>query len=467
MAKRSVLLGVMLTSGALVGGCGPSSPSAPPNVILISLDTLRRDHVGAYLEPGSSPTPALDDFARESLVFDRAYAQIAFTLPSHLSMFTGLQPDVHGVEKETASLGNTVRTLPEVLREAGYRTYGLVTNIWMKSEFGFGRGFDRYELLDYGLTYVDRVNRRSFELLDATADDSRPFFLFLHYIDAHSDFYNVAHNALPYYAPPEYLEKLGVDESSRRFCTADEECATAFLLACNQDPELVDHGGLEVIRQLYRVGVEYLDHELGRLFDGLRQRGLWDQTMIIVTADHGEEFLEHGEFIHNQPYVENLAVPLIIKFPHQQWAGDRRAAIVESVDLLPTLLDLLQIDGPSPLQGVSLRPVIEGDRAVKEHAFGRDKLNRGRYVVRSSDFSLILDIETGVLELFDLAADPGELTDVSSSREPEVAKLRRALQQELKAYARLSGELARADRIDGGLLTEEERDKLRSIGYVD
>jgi arylsulfatase A-like enzyme len=446
-----------------VAACGRP---APPDIIVISLDTLRRDEVGIVSgEPGSR-TPTLDALAAESLVFTDAWAQVPFTLPSHMSIFTGLYPDVHGVERKAARLADGIPTLPELLRAAGYHTVGVVTNLWMTGEFGFARGFDQYERLPYGLVYADRVNRRAFELLDDRGDDRRPLFLFLHYIDPHSDFFNVSANALPYYAPPEFLAGLDIAPDSREFCDAEGNCATEFLLAADREGRPLDPATVDRIAALYGRGVSYLDHELGALIDGLRRRALWDDSLVLVTSDHGEEFRDHGRFIHVQPYVENLAVPLLLKLPNAERGGGRIAATVETVDYLPTLLDAAGAPHPPHLQGRSLLPLAHGEAAAERPAFGRDKLDRQRFTLRRGQWTLLHHLGTGRSELYDRLADPAEQADLAERQPERVAALRAELLAIVAANRELATAFAAAPA-GGDILTDDETEKLRAIGYVE
>lgn len=446
--------------------CAACGRPAPPDIILVSLDTLRRDAVGLYGAAGASLTPNLDALARESVVFEDAWAQVPFTLPSHMSMFTSLYPDVHGVERKTALLSEAVPTLPELLQAAGYQTVGLVSNLWMEGGFGFARGFEHYERLAYGLVYADRVNRRAFELLDAHRDDDRPLFLFLHYIDPHSDFFNVGQNALPYYAPAEFLDGLDIAPDSREFCDPAGNCATDFLLAADREDRALDPAVVGRIAALYGRGVAYLDRELGALVEGLRRRGLWDGALVIVTSDHGEEFREHGSFIHVQPYVENLAVPLLVKLPRAEHGGSRVAATVETVDFLPTLLDAAGVPPPAPIQGRSLLPLVRGEPAPERPAFGRDKLDRQLFTLRRGQWTLLYNPGTGRTELYDRVADPGERFDVAD-RQPRMVEPLRAALLELVAFNRgLASEVASA-QAGAEVLTEDETEKLRAIGYLE
>jgi arylsulfatase A-like enzyme len=455
-----------IAASAAAAACGaPPAGNAPPTIIMISLDTLRRDHVGLY-GGGATLTPVLDSLAAEAVVFDNAWAQVPFTLASHMTMFTGLYADVHGVDRKTARLSDAIPTLPELLREAGYQTLGVVTNLWMDEKFGFARGFDHYERLPYGLTYADRVNQRAFELLDARGQDERPLFLFLHYIDPHSDFYNVARNALPYYAPPEFLDDLGIPPDSREFCDQAGHCATEFLFAADRESRPLDEATVARVEALYGCGVAYLDHEVGALVDGLRRRSLWEESLVLVTSDHGEEFREHGRFLHLQPYVELLALPLLVKLPGGEAAGTRVSPVVETVDYLPTLLDAAGATPPPRVQGRSVLPLVHGEATAERPALGRDKGNRQRFALRLGQWALVHHLDSGHSELYDRLADPAELRDVASQHPDRVDNLRARLLEIVAANRALASTLAAAP-VAAEVLTDDEAEKLRAIGYVE
>ena len=448
-------------------GCGPAPTEvAAPDIVLISLDTLRRDAVGTFNPAGGSVTPNLDALVSQTVVFQDAWAQVPFTLPSHMSIFTGLYPDVHGVERKKSRLAEGIPTLSTLLHDAGYNTLGVVSNLWMTGEFGFARGFDHYERLPYGLVYADRVNRRAFELIDARSADHRPLFLFVHYIDPHSDFFNVDQNALPYYAPPEYLRPTGISADSREFCDDQDNCATEFLLAADRERRPMTPETVARIAMLYQRGVAHLDHQFGALIDGLQSRGLWEDALVVITSDHGEEFRDHGLFIHIQPYAENLAIPLMVKLPRGRGAGSRLDATVETVDLLPTLLDAADVAHPAHLQGESLLPVIEGERPRSETAFGRDKLNRNRFALRAGEHTLIHHIDTGHSELYNRRKDPGEEQDIADDHPEEVASMR-ALLLDMVASNRELAQAVAAAREGSAVLNPDEVEKLRAIGYLE
>ncbi len=456
-----------IAGAAAAAGCGAlSAGHEQPDIIFISLDTLRRDHVGLYGDGGASLTPAIDSLAAESVVFDDAWAQVPFTPASHMTMFTGLYADVHGVDRKTARLAEAIPTLPELLRGAGYQTVGLVTNLFMDGKFGFARGFDHYERLPYGLVYAERVNQRAFELLDARGKDERPLFLFLHYIDPHSDFYNVAKNALPYYAPPEFLADLGIPPESREFCDQAGHCATEFLFAADRESRPLDEATVDRIAALYGCGVTYLDREIGALVAGLRQRSLWRESLVLITSDHGEEFREHGRFLHLQPYVENLALPLLVKLPGAERAGTRISATVETVDYLPTLLDAAGAVRPSHVQGASLMPLLRGGPQPERRALGRDKGNRQRFALRRGRWTLVHHLDSGHIELYDRLEDPEERRNIADQQPDQVETLRATLLEIVAANRALTSALAAAP-VTADVLSDDDTEKLRAIGYVE
>lgn len=440
--------------------------------MLISLDTVRRDAVGAYSSDWPSPTPTLDAFAREAVVLDTVWAPVPFTLPSHMTMFTSVGPGVHRVTKKTARLAASIPTLPEQLQAAGYHGHGLVSNIWMKGEFGFARGFDHYRRVDYDLDYAGRIVQQALNLLDGLPE-KQPTFLFLHFLDAHSDFADVTHNSLPYYVSSTVLEQLGLDSNDPRFCNSDGKCATDFLIAEDTARRPVDRDLIALIHTLYRGGVSDLDRALAKLFDGLRQRRLWDGALIVITSDHGEEFREHGSFIHVQPYVENLAVPMMVRLPHGQMGGTRRTGTFELADLMPTLLDLLELPLPTDIQGRSLKGVLTGDAGSDEArvVLGHDKLRSQRFSLRTRDLTLIHDFGTDTSELYWRAIDPGEKVDLAARRPVEVAALLATMRERIDADRRLRATLLRGETTGpdatGEVLSPEEAAKLKAIGYVE
>ncbi len=290
------------------------------NLILISIDCLRADHVGAYGYRRPT-TPNLDAFARESTLFRDAMAVSSYTLPTHASMLTGLPPSFHGATQRRR-ISRSVESLPELLSSAGYGVQGVVSAPFLAPVYGFADGFDTYKLSSARAAgLVDKA----LELLDEGA--GFPRFLFLHLFDAHH----------PYSPPGEYIERFGgrTADISKLHAKIQKGIVPA------------SDAIVEQARSLYDGEIAYVDHELGRFFEELRKRGLYDSSLVVVTADHGEEFGEHGVFYHGVSlYEPAIRVPLLIRHPDRRAA--RVAQPVEVAGLAARLLEEVSPEAPPP-----------------------------------------------------------------------------------------------------------------------
>ncbi|MCU0305981.1 MAG: sulfatase-like hydrolase/transferase [Thermoanaerobaculales bacterium] len=467
---RAAALAAAAGLGLAVACGGGPAPAERPDVFLISLDTVRRDAIGVYRPDRPSPTPEIDRFAASAVRFDRAWAPVPFTLPSHMSMLTGLHSEVHRVATRDSVLDESIPTLPELAAGAGYHGIGLVSNIWMKGHFGFARGFDHYQRLEVGLTYAERINDRLFELLDRRpAEDRRPLFVLLHYIDAHSDYDTEGVNLLPYSAAPEQLAELGVDPLSREFCDSAGNCATKFLTAANTDRRPLDPASIARLEALYTAGVRLLDRRIGELLRGLEARGRLADSLVVLTSDHGEEFREHGRFVHAQPYAECVAVPLLVRFPGGAHGGQAVEAPVELADLMPSILGAMGIAVPEhvPARDV-FSAVAEGRSLSPVTVLSADKNRHRRFALRDATHTFIRDAETGRRELYDRVADPGEQRDLADSEPELAARLEALLDEALRAQRDLAERLGvTASGGAGDVLSEDEAEQLKAIGYLD
>lgn len=437
-----------------------------PDVLLISLDTLRADCV--WPGAGRSPDmPWLAGYAESAIQFRAAHAPIAFTLPSHMTLFTGLSPLSHGVD-EGRSLARTVKPLGERLKALGYATLGLYTNEWLKGDFGFARGFDRYEQLPHAPTYANLVRSAALAGWPDAKDGARRF-VFLHFMDTHSDFVGVQHSPLPYYSPPEFRSDLGGAGEGREFCLESGGCATDYLLTGQLDARGLEESRVRLAETLYRRGARYLDSQLKELFAGLAARGLLENTLVIVTSDHGEEFREHGRMLHSQVYDESVHVPLIVRLPGRENVVRIVDSPVGLEDLLPTVLDLLGVPvGPEPLDGRSLLPLLRGESGwISRPLLFQDKLTRSVFGLRQGDLKLVSDLHNGDRQLFDLSADPGEHRSIAAEDPVALAELSSALRSTL-ARSRAAARRIGAQRGQWEeILTRDEIERLRSLGYVD
>lgn len=461
--RRTAAAALIAVSTGLAAGCrserasrvlpSEGSRSAAPPVVLISLDTVRLDAVS---DPSLAPN--LTRFAAESVSFSGAYTEMPFTLTAHATLLTGLAPDVHGVIAPRSRLGAEWTTLAQVLRRAGYGTTAVVANDWLDPRFGFDRGFDDYVMVGAALVTSDEVTRRSLEALDRILSAGKPPFLFTHYYDAHSDFDREG-NTRPYVASAEPETAC-----RREWCTPDGECATGFLLWANRHPEEVSAVERDCLSQAYRAGVRDLDAAFGRLRQALMERGLWGPALVVVVSDHGEEFGEHGQFIHAQTFDETVSIPLWIKLP-EGGAPRRIGTPAQLADVLPTILGLLDLPIEDPITGHDLLAVRadETPRVV----VSQNKYRPARYAAQRGRWKLIHDVGRDRSWLFDRESDPGEQVDVAAANPDTVEELRRALEARRALFARIASRAVVDAAASDEVLDDEALQRLRSLGYVD
>ena len=345
------------------------------NLVLVSIDTLRADRLGRYGHDRDT-SPRIDRLAETSTLFTDVLAPTPWTFPSHAAMLTGRHPHELGLRGPNATIPDGIPTIAEVLREAGYRTRAFVDSTptsYLGSERGFARGFDDYEHLNaldhtgykYDMAYTAD---RAIEWLGAR-DDDHPFFLFLHTKSVHGVGKALARRvggeqAYPYAKPEPYLSRYATPEQlAYGWDDPDLGSGVRYLASWNQriahgEAEAFDPGRLDALLALYDAGIRYVDDHLARVLDALEAEGLTGNTVIAITADHGEAFLEHRFFLHIELTRNVLHVPLIV---HRPWlpkgVEDRRPAALE--DVVPTLLDAV---GASPIPGAtgqSLLPPVD------------------------------------------------------------------------------------------------------------
>lgn len=416
-----------------------------PNVILISLDTLRTDRLSCYGYERPT-TPEIDAFAAQGMRFTRAYAPHPWTLTSHMTMLTGRMPSDHGVD-EDRRLSSSIPTLAELLELEGYTSLALVDPVvWLNERFGFDRGFAAYRR-----AYGDADVR--IEMLRPMLDDlgDGPFFLFLHFFDPHSD-----DDAQPYEAADEDHELFcGWFQGSFTGCIG-ERCASKLLKAANDEEVELSAEERRYIHDTYDAGVRTMDRALGALFRELEARGLYESSIVILTSDHGEELGDHGKFLHGTHYEECVSVPLVVRMP-DGGSGTVSDALVSHVDLAATVLELCGANR-SLVDGHSHAELLRGEAYGPRSSLFFDA-GGGNLGIRRGSHKLISG------RLFDLDADPAEHTNLLADDEvPELAvELRTALDEE---RARLAGAArARADEDVSIGLTDSDRDAVRDLGY--
>jgi len=430
-----------------------ASPLDSPNVVLIVVDTLRPDHMSTYGYERKT-TPNISRLAQDSILFRNAWSTAPWTLPSVGSLLTSQYPSALGIRDNIVPLDRRFELLPEVLQRRGYRTHGIVSSALLSARLGFGRGFDHYDessSLFHSGSSSREVTRKAVEFLKAR--DDRPFFLFLHYFDPH---YN-------YELHPRFRFGSGYRGRLR---------SGHSILDLWRIRHQLDAADLRFLVSLYDSEVAYTDESIGMLLDELRILGLYDDALIVLTADHGEEFMERGWIGHSITlHREQLWIPLVIKLP------DGEAREVESpistIDVVPSLYRQLGIDLPDGLEGRALPLDAVGAFAevpIYGETFNRQKHRRDpveRVALRSvsvGGLKLIADEVTGRVVLFDLGDDPEERVDLASERADQVDRLQRLLGEWTEHVERKRNPDAPVPGQD--LLTPEQRQQLKALGYL-
>ncbi|MEZ5063541.1 MAG: sulfatase [bacterium] len=437
MTGRHLALLAALCLMAGPGAAEGPAASRRANVLLISLDTLRADRLGAWGYDRET-SPALDAFAKTAVRFDRAYSETCWTLPAHLSLFTGLPPSSHGVLDADRALPESVPLLAELLKSDGYRTFAITDGGYVDSFFGFGRGFDRYDEREKDLRSTLFLARN---FLKTVKDDER-FFLFLHTYDIHC----------PYDPPADYAERFRTRPPADRLDVAGK-CGNPDYNGMTLTP-----GQIRFLSDQYDAGIRAADDLLGEFFAHLEADEWLKDTIVIVVSDHGEQFGEHGKIGHGDSlYREELHVPLLVRAPGVAPRVSSHA--VGLVDVMPTVLDLVGLGIPD-VQGESLVPVMTGrvaDDPARPLFSELDRVRHLRSVVESSAH-LIVDRDAGTMAVYHWRTDPTEQTP--SSDPGLTAPLRAKLDEHERT-------LVRPETVPAAPLDPAQVERLRALGYVE
>lgn len=461
-----------------------------PNIILIVLDTLRPDHLSCYGYP--KPTsPNLDRIAAEGAVFEQAYSTAPWTLPSHASMFTGTFVSRHGLDTGQEKLAEHFVTLAEFLQRAGYFTASFSSNIWVSEFTGLARGFEyfrnakeipyqsvkqlslyqkvvkeiylRYffKRYDYGAREINGMLKEFFR---RRWQPARPFFVFVNYLETHLQ-----------YRPPRKFRNLFLDEMQRRRAKHVNQNAPRF----NADMVSMTDEDFEVLRALYDAEIRYVDHRLGQFISMLRDLKILDDTLLIITSDHGENLGEHGLMDHQYSLHDTLIhIPLIVRFPEAFAGGSRIDAPVQTTDFLPTVSELLDAE-PDALpseqrQGESflnlstkrkerdvfaeyLNPRVE---VLERLAPGGDwsAFNAKLRAIRTARFKFIQSSD-GQDKLYDLTVDPQENNNLVA----QLPAMADTLGQKLTDWQKSLNKNTERSQFE---ITGDVRRVLEGLGYI-
>ena len=468
------IVGVLVVAAVAVGvflhGRGRETTVGDPrarHVVVISLDTTRRDHFGCYGNEWIR-TPNTDALAAESILLTDYMTVVTSTLASHTSLFTGKYPHSHGVPRNGYMVSGDNVMLAELLKEAGFYTAGFIGAFVLDERFNFAQGFDHYDA-DFGSLAgpagVPKNERTAGVVTNAAISHldrvgvPEHLFLFVHYFDPHA----------PYLPPPPYNATYGGEDGPQTIRVgAHPGLATG---ACTESE----------VQQIYRYAgeVSYVDEQLGRLLAYLKKRGILDEALLVVTSDHGENLgdvpgigFDHGQTVYG---FEERAV-CMIRLPGAEAAGTQHASLTASVDILPTLTRYLGLPTPTGLDGVRLDLLNPESSAGERTRFSEATKPWGRVeaegrwfnyhksrCVRSGRYKYIQTLFLGKEELYDLAADPHERNNLLASGTPEVAAIAADLREKLQAWAASATPLPTCLE---PVQSAETMQRLRTLGYV-
>lgn len=484
MGSRFAHLAAVLLALVAAGCRGQSAEDAAPptGAIVVVVDALRADHLGTYgYERATSPH--LDALARDATRFDSALTPAPWTLPAMGTLWTSLYPSVHGAVRRsdeityvldrarfrpTGVLAEAHVTLAEVLREHGFATAAFIDGCYPGKVFGFGQGFD---LVVEDELYGARLNG---EALLAWLDATRPkrFFAYLHVIEVHS----------PYTPPGVPIELQGRDdEATRRVLQVLEEERQRYA-QWNFDPDYTgtidgSEPTLEPLRTaappprdaahvaaLYDRGIAYADHWIGHLIDELKRRGLYDQTVLVVTADHGEELFDHGRLDHSRTfYDEIMRIPLILRVPGRG-IGTTSKVQVGLIDVMPTLLDVLRVPHAGTMQGRSLRPLLDGALFPDRAFFGEADQGYRLVAMRTNQIKYVQDLQGRNREAYDLVNDPEERTNLCPGNPLTCAPYATAIAQWRSEMDKTKAAL-QVGPAPTAVIDDQTRERLKALGY--
>jgi arylsulfatase A-like enzyme len=461
--KALIVLGVLLclNSGMLVANTRAATQG--PNIILLVIDCLRPDHLGYHGYPKET-SPAIDRLAGNGMVYTNAYSNAPWTKPSVATLFTSLYPHVHGIIDSSQVLPNTALTIAELLRNDGYRTFFINGgNPYIEKRFNFNQGFDYYHYLHHKTKSAADVTHSLLSQL-ATKKHEK-FFAYVHYMDAHAPYNKNEYNDLFREKPDEqvFLNRKIPKGNVIRKMTANDE--------------LTDHHKRDIIA-LYDGQIRYIDKNIQGIITFLREEHLLENTVVIVTSDHGEEFWEHNNFEHGHSlYNELIRVPLIISGGTIE--SSNITARVSLIDLLPTVLDIVGISGDSfTLQGVSLLKTVQqsdNNRAVPVFATGTLYGNEKYCLIRGNKKMIVTtdagDNKRGLIgyqnknrrELYNVRYDAHEQENLIAAQEEDMI----AMEKDLESFVHMASVFQQEGEKPTIVIDGDLQDRLNSLGYLE
>jgi arylsulfatase A-like enzyme len=459
MSGAIVIARCIAVTAALLGSlaCQPSRP----DIVLVSIDSLRADHLGAYGYPHPT-SPALDRIAAAGVTFDNAVSTTSWTLPAHAALFTGLEDSAHGVIQDRFRLASNRVTLAERLREAGYHTAGFYGGPYLSPGFGIAQGFDTWVDCQTPLardatgkqrhvvSHEDVTGPRTLTAVEqwlSDVDDSRPFFLFVHLWDVHYD----------YQAPPEIVARFDPDYDG-------PVVGAGFETSPHLRVDMAERDRRHLLA-LYDAEIRFTDDVLGAIVSRIEAAGRSRETLFVITSDHGEEFFDHGRKGHQKSLFEEVVrIPLVFYGTSALKAETRVSSLASLVDVMPTLLAQAGVAPEAPGPGRDLSPALRGDPLPPGEALLELHVTRRHAAaLRGEDWVLISEPHERP-KLFDLASDPAQRSP-RYEEDPRYADAVRSLHARAaaaRAYIEANPPDDARSKIDRATL-----ERLEALGYVD
>jgi arylsulfatase A-like enzyme len=445
----AIATGLALAAGACSREPSASLSFSEAPVIIVDIDTLRADHLGCY--GYQRPTsPNIDAWSREAIRFEWTFSQAPYTPPSQSSIFTGLYPSVHGRISKEHVLRDELTTIAEIFSDHGYATGGFVDGANMASIFGMGQGFEVYDDVGGGLA---EIGPKAAGWLREHAGEK--FLLLIHTFDVHH----------PYDRTPEPFNSAFLDEIElpgewfRNRMTG--YMAKRRRSKYKGEPFRLTRRQVAYARATYDGGILHVDDWFGSFWKLMRDTGLDDRAIVVVISDHGEEFEEHDSVFHERVYSTVTRVPLLIRLPGG-WGARSVEETVETIDLLPTLLDLVDIDQPLSIDGRSLAPFLEGRASLSPYAVSESPFFGRRIAVADHQLRLYWTRSDRSTELYEYRTDRREQLDVVTSRPDDAGRLMDRLEEWRSDVEPRATPAPTVDEID-----QRTYNQLKALGYID
>jgi len=454
-----IIISLLSTNRALSQDNQKENTKNDYNIVLITIDTLRADHLSCYGYERST-TPNIDKIAEQGIIYKNAIAPSSWTVPSMVSLFTSVYPINHGTIHGFAKTGKVfdqevfsdeLTTLTEILKVHGYTTFGVTSNLHLSGKFGFARGFDYFKALPF--SSAPSVNK-IISSWENKIKNSDKYFLWIHYFDPHD----------PYYSKPPWTAKYTPNASTKNLLLSNKMMTELSVLipSLKKDPQAIHD-----LTALYDSEINYVDASIGSLIEKLK---LGNDSLLIITSDHGEEFLEHGQLGHgNNVHRETIHIPLIVKLPYEN-----EKEIVEKhvnlIDIMPTILQITNINPPEHILGKSFLEKKGLFAWIKKKLQGEGKpdynfseLNRKLILktIVTPQWKYIFSYRDKTDQLYNITSDPLELNNLAG----ENIKQRNQLKEELFEW--VSNSKKYPVKRQPAQLSPQEKEKLKGLGYIE